>query len=278
MADPIISLRKVSYSYPHAPSGRVSALAGIDLEINEGEFVGLVGANGSGKSTLAKLLNGLIIPTEGEVLVDGKSTAKRENLCHIRKKVGLVFQNPESQIVATTVEDDIAFGLENLGLPLEEIERRVQEVAGRFGLSDLLGREPHWLSGGQKQRTVLAGVVAIRPLVLVLDEPTSMLDPRSARHFHALVRELWKQGTTVVYITHLMDEVFTATRIIALADGHVEFNGSPRDFFSQGELLKKNNLVPPLPVRLSVALTSKGHEVPLALTMSELVEGVCAWS
>jgi ABC-type multidrug transport system ATPase subunit len=125
---------------------------------------------------------------------------------------------------------------------------------------------------------VLAGVVAIQPRVLVLDEPTSMLDPRSGRQFHALVRDLWKQGTTVVYITHLMDEVVTATRIIALANGHVEFDGSPRDFFSQGELLKKNNLVPPLPVRLSVALASKGHKVPLALTISELVEGVCAWS
>lgn len=271
----IISLNNVSYRYPHAPDG-AAALSGVTLDIEEGEFVGVVGANGSGKSTLARLLNGLLLPTRGEVVVDGMGTAEPGNLDRIRETVGMVFQNPESQIVATSVEDDIAFGLENLGLPPEEIERRVEKAARQLGVLDLRQREPHWLSGGQKQRTVLAGVIALGPRVLVLDEPTSMLDSRSQGEFRALVEELWQGGATVIYISHIMEEIATVPRVIALAGGRVGFDGAPGDFFCRSDLLEKTGLLPPLPVRLSAALTARGHPVPLSLSLGELVENTCA--
>ncbi|MCL4310043.1 MAG: ATP-binding cassette domain-containing protein [Actinomycetota bacterium] len=271
---PIISLRQVIHRYPH--SGQNAALAGLTLDIGPGEFVAVAGANGSGKSTLARLLNGLLLPAAGEVLVDGASTARAENLDRIRETVGMVFQNPDSQIVAGSVGDDIAFGLENLGLPPDEIERRLRAAAERFGVGELLEKEPHWLSGGQKQRTVLAGVVAMAPRVLVLDEPTSMLDPRSQLEFHDLVRSLWHAGTTVVYVTHLMEEVAVAPRMLALADGALAFDGAPRDFFTRDDLLKKTGLVPPLAMRLSRALAAAGGPQEPALTLEELVERVCA--
>ncbi len=276
MPKPIVTLNEVSYRYPHAPGGTPPALSNVSLDIARGEFVALVGANGSGKSTLARLLNGLIRPAPGEALVDGKSTADPANLDRIRETVGMVFQNPDSQIVATTVGDDIAFGLENMGIPPDEIERRIEETARRFGVAELLGREPHWLSGGQKQRTVLAGVVALRPRVLVLDEPTSMLDSRSQREFRELIDELWRDGATIVYITHLMEEIVTAPRLVALQDGAIVYDGAPRGFFSQPELTASTGLTPPLAVRISQALAARGHRLPPALSLTELVEAVCA--
>jgi energy-coupling factor transport system ATP-binding protein len=275
MSQAILTLNNVTYRYPHAAENAPASLADISLTVAAGEFVGLVGANGSGKTTLARLLNGLITPTAGEVVIDGLSTGKSGNLDRIRETVGMVFQNPESQIVAATVEDDIAFGLENIGLPPVEIDRRVAEAARRFGVAELLAREPHWLSGGQKQRTVLAGVVALGPRVLVLDEPTSMLDPRSQHEFRALIEELWREGTTVIYITHLMEEVAAAPRLVALAGGSVAFDGAPREFFSRADLLERTSLVPPLPVRLGAALASRGHSLPVSLSLTELVENLC---
>jgi len=271
----IISLDNVTYRYPHAPEA-ATALDGISLSIKPGEFIGLVGANGSGKSTLARLLNALIVPDSGEVVVDGLKTHDRANINAIRETVGMVFQNPDSQIVATSVEDDIAFGLENLGLPPDEIDRRIAEYAVRFRIAELLEKEPHWLSGGQKQRTVLAGVVALRPKVLVFDEPTSMLDPRSQQEFHGLVRELWRAGTTIVMITHIMEELVEASRVIALAAGKAEFDGVPRDLFSSAGLMKKAGLMPPLAVRLNVSLASRGLNLPVPLTLAELVGSICA--
>ncbi|MFA5809900.1 MAG: energy-coupling factor transporter ATPase [Thermoleophilia bacterium] len=271
----IISLENVSYRYPHAPEG-ATALNGISLSIRPGEFIGLVGANGSGKSTLARLLNALIVPKSGEVLVDGLKTDDRANINAIRETVGMVFQNPDSQIVATSVEDDIAFGLENLGLPPDEIDRRVAESAVQFRIAELLKKEPHWLSGGQKQRTVLAGVVALRPKVLVFDEPTSMLDPRSQQEFQGLIGELWRAGTTIVMITHIMEELVEASRVIALAAGKVEFDGAPRDLFSSPGLLNKAGLTPPLAVRLNALLAARGLNLPVPLSLAELVESICA--
>ncbi|MFA6001114.1 MAG: ATP-binding cassette domain-containing protein [Thermoleophilia bacterium] len=274
MIEPIISLDNVTYRYPHAPEA--AALEGISLSIRLGEFIGLVGANGSGKSTLARLLNALIIPDSGEVLVDGLKTDERANVNAIRETVGMVFQNPDSQIVATSVEDDIAFGLENLGLPPDEIDRRVAESAVRFRIEKLLAMEPHWLSGGQKQRTVLAGVVALKPKVLVFDEPTSMLDPLSQQEFHGLVGELWRAGTTIVMITHIMEELVQASRVIALAAGKVEFDGTPRDLFSSPGLMNKAGLLPPLAVRLNTSLAARGLNLPIPLSLAELVESICA--
>lgn len=272
---PMISLKQVSYRYPHTGDAAL-ALTDLTLDIAPGEFVAVAGANGSGKSTLARLLNGLLLPAAGEVLVDGASTAEPRRLDAIRETVGMVFQDPESQIVAGSVADDIAFGLENLGLPPAEIERRLRVAAERFGVAALMDKEPHWLSGGQKQRTVLAGVVAMEPRLLVLDEPTSMLDPRSQREFHGMVRGLWQEGTTVVYITHLMEEAALAPRLLVLAAGRLAFNGAPREFFCRDDLLAETGLTPPLATRLSRALAAAGRPLEPALTLEELVERLCA--
>jgi energy-coupling factor transport system ATP-binding protein len=276
MNAPIISLKNVSYRYPHSPADSAPALNNLNLNIAEGEFVGLVGANGSGKSTLARLLNGLLLPSEGEVLTGGMATGDHANIDRIREIAGMVFQDPDSQIVATSVEDDVAFGPENLGLPPEEIERRVDGACSRFGLEELRRSEPHWLSGGQKQRTVLAGVTALKPRALVLDEPTSMLDPRSQRRFREFIEELWRAGTTIIYITQLMEEIVTAPRVVALASGSMVFDGAPEDFFSRGDLLTETALEPPLAARLAAGLGARGRSVPIALTLPELVKRV--WS
>lgn len=275
MAEPIIALKNVSYRYPHAAAVTPAALSGVTLDIRAGEFVALVGANGSGKSTLARLLNGLLLPDSGAVMVDGMDTAHAADLNCIRETVGMVFQNPESQIVATSVEDDIAFGLENLGVPAAEIEARVADAARRFSVEHLLKREPHWLSGGQQQRTVLAGVVALNPRVLVLDEPTSMLDPRSQKQFLHLVEELWREGTTVIHITQNMEEAVRAPRLVALSGGRIAFDGPPADFFYDSALLARTGLRPPLAVRLGAALRQRGLRLPPALTLPELVTAVC---
>ncbi len=275
MDEPIISLRNVSYLYPHAEESQRPALSGIDLEIAAGEFVGLVGANGSGKTTLARLLNALIIPAAGEVRIAGLLTSDRSNHDRIRETAGMVFQNPDSQIVATSVGDDIAFGLENIGLPPEEIEARITEAAARFGVADLLEREPHWLSGGQKQRTVLAGVVALEPSLLILDEPTSMLDPASGRQFRRLVDELRRGGTTIIYITHMMEELVGAGRLVALDGGRIAFDGEPGDFFTSPELLERTSLEAPLAARLSAAVP-RGDGKRLPLTIEQLAAEICA--
>lgn len=272
----MISLREVAFIYPHAPPAEPAALQGVDLAIVEGEYVALVGANGSGKSTLACLLNGLLLPSEGEVIVAGLSTAEPANLDRVRESVGMVFQNPESQIVATTVADDIAFGLENLGLPPEEIERRVQAAAERFNLLGLLDREPHWLSGGQKQRVVLAGVTALEPRVLVLDEPTTMLDPASREQFIGYIEDLWRGGVTVIHATQFMEEAARAGRLVTLAGGAVAFDGAPRDFFADPALLARAGLEAPLAVRLRERLAAGGLELPSLLTPEELVDAACA--
>lgn len=295
---PIISLKNVYYAYPHAPEG-AAALSGVTLAVEEGEFIGIVGANGSGKSTLARLLSGLLQPSRGEVTTDGtvaggrgnqagdsgiqtggrsKQAGSRGSQARIRELAGLVLQNPDSQIVASTVDDDIAFGLENLGLPPEEIGLRVDEAVAQFGLATVRAREPHWLSGGQKQCVVLAGIMAMAPRLLVLDEPTAMLDPRSRRRFRELVGELHVRGTTVAYITNVMEEIVTAPRLLALSGGRLAFDGSPADFFSNRELLEETGAVPPLPVRLSGALAARGYDVPLSLTLEDLVRQVCASS
>lgn len=272
----IISIKDVIYRYPHALEEMPPALDGLDLEISQGEFVGLVGGNGSGKSTLARLLNGLLLPSKGKVLIDGLSTGDRANLDIIRETVGMVFQNPDSQIVATSVEDDIAFGMENLGLSAEEIERRIDEMVNRFGLEELRRSEPHWLSGGQKQRTVLAGVSALRPKVLVLDEPTSMLDARSQRQFRELIDEMWRSGTTIIYITQLMEEIARAPRVMALDSGRIAFDGAPAEFFSSSELMGKTGLEPPLAARLAAGIRERGYSLPDGiLDLNDLVDSAC---
>ncbi len=275
MGQAIISLRDVSYRYPQASPQRRPALSGITLDIAPGEYVAVAGANGSGKSTLVRMLDALLLPTGGTVSIDGLDTREAANRDRIRETVGMVFQDPDSQIVGATVADDIAFGLENLGLPPEEIDARLAAVAGRFGLTELLEREPYRLSGGQKQRTALAGVVALEPRVIVLDEPTSMLDPRSREQFHALAAELWSEGTTIVYVTHLLEELALAGRVIVLDAGVIAFDGTPRELCAAPRRMEALGLEPPLAVRLARALSRRGIELEPPLTLAELARSVC---
>lgn len=274
----MIELKSVSYSYPLG-QGRKLALKDISLTIGRGEFVAIVGSNGSGKSTLAKILSGLFTPSGGELIVGAFSTANPENIWQIRQAVGMIFQNPESQIVGVTVEDDVAFGPENLGLSSKEIVKRVKEA---LRLVSLIGKErfePHLLSGGEKQRLAVAGVLAMRPSCLVLDEPTSMLDPKGRRELlEILASECAGQGRTIILITHRMDEACLAKRVIALDKGSIVADLSTRDFFSSFQLLERLGLDPPFAVALKNDLIRAGLNLPNILTSAELIEAICSLS
>ncbi|MDR1943585.1 MAG: ATP-binding cassette domain-containing protein [Synergistaceae bacterium] len=250
---PIFSLRGVGYSYPGASS---SALDGVDLEVSGGEWVALVGANGSGKSTMAKICNALLIPTQGDCFVAGKNTKDESNIPAIRRKVALVFQNPEDQIVASIVEEDVAFGPENLGLPSSEIRRRVDGALELVGLSDMRRKGSFALSGGQKQRLALAGALALEPVALLLDESTSMLDPEGRMSFLSCLGDLKRRGLTILQITHRMEEAIQSDRVVVLDGGRTAWKGSPTEFFD-GEYRKWNFEEPPA-VALYRELLSRG--------------------
>ena len=231
--------------------------------------------NGSGKSTLAKLLNGLFIPSSGDVLIDGLSTSDEKNTFEIRKKAGMVFQNPDNQMVATIIEDDVAFGPENIGVPRDEIIERVDEALEAVGMNEYRKRSASKLSGGQKQRIAIAGVLAMRPDILILDESTSMLDPNGRKEIMSIAKKLNEQGITVINITHNMDEAVLADRIIVLRKGRIAIDGTPKEVFSSG-LLEACGLTLPPVYALCKNLESKGFvfDSPL-LTEEELAEGVC---
>ncbi len=240
----MIEFRDVHFAYP----GAAPLLEGIDLRLEGGEHVGLVGSNGSGKSTLARLTNGLLLPSSGAVLVDGLPTSSLADLPAVRQKIGMVFQNPDNQIVGSIVEDDVAFGPENLALPTPEIEERVRWALSHTGLSELARRSPMALSGGQKQRLAVAGVLAMRPSHLVLDEATAMLDPRGRRELLDVARELRRvHGIAILQITHLLEELLSAERILALDRGKLVFDGPRTAFFEDPALLARLGLeTPPL--------------------------------
>ena len=252
-------------------------LNNLNLAVEEGEFVAVIGHNGSGKSTLAKLMNGLLQPTQGEVCVGDYRTGDKQCLFEIRKRVGVVFQNPDNQLVASIVEDDVAFGAENIGLPREEIGERIEFALSAVGMEEYRHSTPARMSGGQKQRIAIAGVLAVRPEVLVLDESTAMLDPRGRREGMEVVERLNREnGMSVVLITHYMDEVAKADRVIVLSDGRIAMTGSPREVFSRGEELKTYGLSLPVPAQIAQKLREKG--VPAngaALTAEELSEELC---
>ena len=252
-------------------------LNNLNLAVEEGEFVAVIGHNGSGKSTLAKLMNGLLQPTQGEVCVGDYRTGDKQCLFEIRKRVGVVFQNPDNQLVASIVEDDVAFGAENIGLPREEIGERIEFALSAVGMEEYRHSTPARMSGGQKQRIAIAGVLAVRPEVLVLDESTAMLDPRGRREVMEVVERLNREnGMSVVLITHYMDEVAKADRVIVLSDGRIAMTGSPREGFSRGEELKTYGLSLPVPAQIAQKLREKG--VPAngaALTAEELSEELC---
>ena len=272
---PIIRAERLHYSYP---GDEQETLHGIDLEIEEGSFVAVLGHNGSGKSTLAKLMNAILLPSSGKVYVDGIDTADEERLLDIRRTVGMVFQNPDNQIVANVVEDDVAFAPENLGVPSEEIRRRVDEALKTVGMYEYRLHAPHLLSGGQKQRVAIAGVLAMQPRCVVLDEPTAMLDPVGRREVVATVTRLCREkGMTVVLITHHMSECVGADRLIVMSEGAIVADGSPREVFSQVELLRSEGLSVPATTELIYSLRQEGFDLPLeALTVGECADAVMA--
>ena len=279
MEDAIIETKDLTFSYP-ADEGEepVPALRGVDLAIERGSFVVVLGHNGSGKSTLAKTFNGVLLPTGGHVYVDGMDTADEDKLLAIRRTVGMVFQNPDNQIVANVVEEDVAFAPENLGVPPEEIRRRVDEALRLVDMSAFVRHAPHLLSGGQKQRIAIAGVIAMEPACIVLDEATAMLDPVGRREVLTAVHRLNRErGTTVVLITHHMNEAEDADRVIVMDDGRVAMDGTPREIFTRVEELRAMGLTVPDTVDLLDRLRRDGWDVPLdALTAEACADAVFA--
>lgn len=247
MKDPFIKIENLEYSYREDDGVAVPVLRGLDLEIAKGEYVVILGHNGSGKSTLAKLLSLILTPTAGKIYVDGEDITREdltdEQLLVLRRKVGMVFQNPDNQLVATVVEEDVAFGPENLGVPREEIRRRVDEALATVGMTEYAHHEPHRLSGGQKQRIAIAGIIAMLPECMIFDEATAMLDPIGRREVLATIEELNREkGITVLAITHYMNEAARADRVIVLDDGEILMEGTPAEVFARPELLKKAGL------------------------------------
>ncbi len=253
-----------------------AVLQGVDLTVERGSFVALLGHNGCGKSTLAKHLNALLLPSGGRVLVEGMDTADEKNTYAVRRTVGMVLQNPDNQLVSTIVEEDVAFGPENLGLPPTEIRQRVEEALCAVDMWEYKDHSPHKLSGGQKQRIAIAGVLAMHPDCLVLDEPTAMLDPRGRREvLDTVCRLAREQGMTVVLITHYMEEAALADRVVVLDAGRVLTEGTPREVFTRGHLLRQVGLDVPQPTALCAALREHGVDIPAdILTAEECAEAL----
>ena len=276
--DSFITVDKVSFSYTgESGAAEGTALDQVSLNIAAGEFVAIVGHNGSGKSTLAKHLNGLLLPTSGDVWVAGMNTKDEQHRWDIRQTVGMVFQNPDNQIVAATVEEDVAFGPENLGLPTELIRSRVDEALAVVGMSEYAEAPPHRLSGGQKQRVAIAGVIAMRPRCLVLDEPTAMLDPVGRREVMETISRLnEEEGITVVLITHFMDEAVKAHRVVVMDEGKIVQEGQPAAVFQEIDLLRELRLDVPPVIELASRLRAKSLALPEAiLTVDEMVTALC---
>ena len=269
----IIKIDNLSFRYE---SGTPLVIKSLSLEIEDGETVAIVGHNGSGKSTLAKLINGLLLPSKGDVTVNGLNTKDENNLFDIRKTVGVVFQNPDNQMIATIIEDDVAFGPENLGLAPEEIESRVEWALDSVGMLKERKGTPFKLSGGQKQRIAIAGVLALKPRVMILDESTAMLDPGGREEVMNVVTELReKNGMTVIMITHFMDEASLADRIIVLNGGEVYMQGTPAEIFSRADELEAIGLEAPLYARVANKLKKKGVNLGPVCSNKDLVEKLC---
>ena len=257
----IIKFENVHYTYP---GDQMESLCGVSLEIQEGSFVAVLGHNGSGKSTLAKHMNAILVPTEGKVTVNGIDSADEEQIIQLRRNVGMVFQNPDNQIVANVVEDDVAFAPENLGVEPKEIRRRVDEALKQVGMYEKRQHAPHLLSGGQKQRVAIAGVIAMEPKIIVLDEPTAMLDPIGREEVISTVTRLCREkGMTVVLITHHMDECVGADRLIVMSNGSIVADGVPAEVFADIELMEREGLTVPETTRLLYDLKQRGMDLPL---------------
>ncbi len=277
MADTIIKTEELAFSYPtEEGQAPLAALNGVSLEIERGSFVAVLGHNGSGKSTLAKHMNAVLLPAGGTVWVDGMDTCDEQYLLEIRRRVGMVFQNPDNQIVANVVEEDVAFGPENLGVPTEEIRRRVDAALKAVGMEEFVLQAPHHLSGGQKQRIAIAGIIAMEPACIVLDESTAMLDPSGRREVLDTVRRLNREkGITVVLITHHMDEAAMADRIIVMDGGQSVMDGTPKEILPRMAELRAIGLDVPHTVELLYGLREDGFDVPVdALSVEECADAI----
>lgn len=278
----IITARDLIYRYNSMrsrdeQSENDAALNGINVDIKQGEFVTIIGHNGSGKSTLAKHFNALLLPSSGTVLVDGIDTRNGDMVWNIRQTAGMVFQNPDNQLVASVVEEDVAFGPENLGIPPQNIRERVDEALRAVGMIEYAKKAPHLLSGGQKQRVAIAGIIAMRPKCIILDEATAMLDPSGRQEVMNTVKKLNREeGITIVNITHYMDEAVDADRVIVMEHGTIVMNGTPREVFKNVELLKRLGLDVPQVTELAYLIRKDGYDIPVnILTVDEMVELIC---
>lgn len=272
----IIEIKNVTFEY-HRDEEAFKALDDVSLDIKKGEFLVVIGHNGSGKSTLAKHLNGILRPTKGDVIISGLNTKEEKNIWDIRQTAGMVFQNPDNQIVATVVEEDVAFGPENLGIEASEIRKRVDEALKAVGMYEFKDRAPHLLSGGQKQRIGIAGIIAMKPKCIILDEPTAMLDPSGRKEVIDTILRLNKEeGITIVHITHFMEEAVEADRVIVMEKGKMVMEGKPREIFSQVEKLKELGLDVPHMTELTYELIKEGIDLPKdILTLEEMVVNLC---
>jgi len=255
------------------------ALDNINFEIHEGDFISIIGSNGSGKSTLARHLNCLLLPTDGDIWVDNMNTKDKKTMWEIRQKVGMVFQNPDNQLVATTVEDDVAFGLENIGFAEEMMEKRVEWALSVVEMEKHKKSEPHLLSGGQKQRVAIAGAIAMHSSYLVLDEPTAMLDPRGRDEVMDIVKKLNKnENITIIFITHLMEEAAESKKILVLDQGKIALMGKPKEIFKQADMLKKMKLDIPQITELAIQLNRSGLNIPIdILKVDKMVGKLCSY-
>lgn len=268
----IIEIKNLSFQYEGSSK---KVLKNLNIDIKEGEFICVLGHNGSGKSTLAKLINAQFIPTEGDILVGNMNTKDDDSLWNIREMCGMVFQNPDNQLVATIVEEDVAFGLENLGVPREELRKRVDDCLELVGMTEYKRHSPALLSGGQKQRIAIAGILAMNPKCLLMDEPTAMLDPQGRKDILDTVLKLREMGKTIIHITHYMEECVNADRIIVINEGDVVLEGTPREVFSNVEQMKEIGLDVPEPTEISYLLNKSNINVRRdVLTVDELVEAL----
>lgn len=277
--DNIITIENLTFEYMRGEESQpVRAISNLNLEIERGSFTAIIGKNGSGKSTLAKNLNGLLLPTGGVIYVDGYDTRDDSSIWNVRQTAGMVFQNPDNQLVSAIVEDDVAFGPENLGIDPVEIRRRVDKALEDVNMGQFKKKAPHLLSGGQKQRIAIAGVVAMKPKCIIFDEPTAMLDPKGRAEIMSIIDELHAEGITVILITHFMDEAVRADRVIIMHEGKILLDGTPQQVFEQEELIRSVNLDVPLMVEMGAKLRRAGIDVPAdIITEEEMVEFICQY-
>ncbi|HDN2505454.1 TPA: energy-coupling factor transporter ATPase [Clostridioides difficile] len=274
--DNIVKVNNISFEYI-TDEAKLKAIDDLSLDVKKGEFVAIIGHNGSGKSTLSKNLNAILMPTEGNILIDGMDTKEEERLWDIRQTAGMVFQNPDNQIVATIVEEDVAFGPENLGIEPKEIRQIVEESLKSVGMYDLRDRQPHLLSGGQKQRVAIAGIIAMRPKCIIFDEATAMLDPSGRKEVMKTIKRLNKEeNITVIHITHFMEEAVEADRVVVMEKGKKILEGTPREVFSKIKMLKEIGLDVPCMTELSSLLIEEGINISSdILTVDEMVMELC---